>query len=116
MYKNKKTDKAKKQKAKIILEKSDKPDKRFKVIMKGFDNMKDHAHSFGAKGGKTFIDSRTEKEKDAWFKRHQKDAGFNNKHAGIFYSKNLLWGKHKSLKKNIKELEKKLNVDIVNKT
>jgi hypothetical protein len=92
MYKNKKNnDKTKKEKI-VILEKSDKKDKRFSVTMKNFPNMKDHSHAFGAKDGKTFIDSRTEKEKDAWFARHRKDKGFNNIHSGIYYSKNLLWG------------------------
>lgn len=105
----------KSKKKKIILEKSDKKDKRLKVSMFNFPNMKDHSHHFGAKDGKTFIDSRTKKEKDAWMARHKNDKGFNNIHSGIFYSKNLLWGDDKSLKKNIKNLEKKLNVDIVNK-
>jgi|TARA_S200002703_G_C3779738_1_gene240211 hypothetical protein len=101
---------------KIILEKSNKKDKRFKVSMIGFDGIKPHSHSFGAKGAKTFIDSRTEKEKKAWIARHKNDKGFNNIHSGIYYSKNLLWGDNKSLSKNIKDLEKKLNVKIINKT
>tara|TARA_Y100001963_G_scaffold160174_1_gene268619 strand:+ start:10085 stop:10411 length:327 start_codon:yes stop_codon:yes gene_type:complete len=105
----------KSKKKKIILEKSNKKDKRFKVSMFNFPNMKDHSHDFGGKNSKTFIDSRTKKEKDAWFARHKNDKGFNNIHSGIFYSKNLLWGGNKSLSKNIKDLEKKLNVDIVNK-
>ena len=116
MYKNKSSNKLEKKDKKIILEKSDKKDKRFKVIMQGFDNMKDHSHSFGAKNAKTYIDSRTDKEKKAWIARHKDDKGFNNKHSGIFYSKNLLWGESKSLKKNIKNLEKKLNVKIIDKT
>jgi hypothetical protein len=118
MYKNKKnSEKTKKEKKEriVILEKSKKPDKRLKVTMKNFPNMKDHSHDFGAKGGKTFIDSRTKKEKDAWFARHKDDKGFNNIHSGIYYSKNLLWGDNKSLSKNIKDLEKKLDAKIINK-
>ena len=115
MYKNKKNnEKAKKEKI-VILEKSKKPDKRLKVTMKNFPNMKDHSHHFAAKSGITFIDSRTQKEKDAWFARHKDDKGFNNIHSGIFYSKNLLWGDNKSLSKNIKDLEKKLDAKIINK-
>ncbi len=110
MYKNK----TKKEKI-VILEKSDKKDKRFSVTMKNFGKIPDHSHEFGAKDGKTFIDSRTEKEKDAWFARHRKDKGFNNIHSGIYYSKNLLWGDNKSLKKNIKDLEKILDAKIINK-
>jgi len=116
MYKNKSSNKSEKKDKKIILEKSNKKDKRFKVSMFNFDNMKDHEHSFGAKDGKTYIDSRTDKEKKAWIARHQTNRNFNNIHSGIYYSKNLLWGDNKSLKKNIKNLEKKLNVKIIDKT
>jgi len=69
-------------------------------------------HHFGSKTGKTFIDGRSEKEKQAWIARHRLDKGYNNKHSGIYYSRHLLWGKHKTLNKNIKELEKLLNVKI----
>jgi len=89
-----------------ILKKSDRKGKRFVIIM---DNMK---HHFASDVGKTFIDSRTDKEKDAWIKRHRQDKNWNNKHSGIFFSRHLLWGKHKNLKKNIKDLEKLLNVKI----
>jgi len=116
MYKNKKTDKSTKKEKKIILEKSNKKDKRFKVTMKNFQNMNDHSHDFGSKGAKTYIDSRTDQEKKNWFSRHKDDKGFNNIHSGIFYSKNLLWGDNKSLKKNIKDLEKKLNAKIIYKS
>ena len=68
-------------------------------------------HHFGSDVGKTYIDHGDLKKKEAWIKRHQIDKGYNNKHSGIFYSKNLLW-ESKSLKENIKLLEKKLNVKI----
>lgn len=89
-----------------ILKKSGNKGKRFVIIM---DNMK---HHFGSDVGKTFVDNRTEKEKDAWIARHRQDKNWNNKHSGIYYSRHLLWGKHKDLKKNIKDLEKLLNVKI----
>ena len=89
-----------------ILKKSTNKGKRFVIIM---DNMK---HHFGSDIGKTFIDGRTEKEKQAWLKRHQVNKNWNNKHSSIFFSRHLLWGKHKNLKKNIKDLEKLLNVKI----
>jgi hypothetical protein len=115
MYNNKKNNQKSKKEKIIILEKSKKPNKRFKVTMKNFANMKDHSHAFGAKDGKTFIDCRSEKEKKAWEARHKDDKGYNSKHAGIFYSRNLLWGETKSLKKNIDKLSKKLDAKIINK-
>ena len=88
-----------------ILKKSDRKGKRFVIIM---DNMK---HHFGSDVGKTFVDGRTEKEKQAWISRHKNDKNWNNKHSGIYYSRHLLWNT-KDLKKNIKLLEKKDKVKI----
>lgn len=99
---------------KIILTTSKKPNKRYNVEMSGFKNMPTHNHDFGSKNGKTYIDSRTDKEKKAWEARHRLDKGYNSTHSGIFFSKNLLWGDSKNLKKNIKSLESKLKSKIIN--
>lgn len=99
---------------KIILTKSKAKGKRYNVAMSGFKNMSDHSHDFGSKGGKTYVDNRSDKEKKAWEARHKNDTGYNNKHSGIFYSKNILWGASKDIKKNIKSLEKKLDSTIIN--
>tara|TARA_R110000822_G_scaffold48809_3_gene128226 strand:+ start:217 stop:507 length:291 start_codon:yes stop_codon:yes gene_type:complete len=88
-----------------ILKKSDRKNKRFVIIM---DKMN---HDFGSSVGKTFVDNRTEKEKQAWISRHKNDKNWNNKHSGIYYSRYLLWNTP-DLKKNIKLLEKKDNVKI----
>ena len=88
-----------------ILKKSDRKNKRFVIIM---DKMN---HHFGSDVGKTFVDNRTEKEKQAWEARHKNDKNWNNKHSGIYYSRYLLWNTP-DLKKNIKLLEKKDKVKI----
>ncbi len=103
-----KSDNNKKLKEPIILKKSNRKGKRFFISMPEFG----HSHHFGSDVGKTYIDGRTDKEKDAWIARHKSDKGWNDKHSGIFFSRHLLWGKHKDLKKNVKELEKLLNVKI----
>jgi hypothetical protein len=89
-----------------LLKKSNRKGKRFVIIME------DMKHHFGSDVGKTYIDHGNLKKKEAWIARHKNDKGYNNQHSGIFYSKNLLWGDSKSLKENIKLLEKKLNVKI----
>jgi hypothetical protein len=91
-----------------ILKKSDRKGKRFVIIMPE----RGHKHHFGSDVGRTFIDGRTERERLAWHARHRLDKGYNNKHSGIYFSRFLLWGKHKTLNKNIKELEKKDNIRI----
>lgn len=91
-----------------ILKKSERKGKRFEIVMPKFG----HSHHFGSDVGKTYIDGRTDKEKAAWIARHEKDKGWNNRHSGIFYSRHLLWGKHRDLKRNVKELERLLDVKI----
>jgi len=92
------------------LTKSTSANKEYKI------DMGDHSHTFGGKGAKTYVSSRTDKEKQAWIKRHQKDKNWDKFHSGIFMSRSLLWGPHKSLSKNIKEYESKYNVKIINRT
>jgi len=93
-----------------ILTKSNSANKEYKI------NMGDHSHTFGGKGAKTYVSGRSDKEKEAWIARHQKDKNWDNYHSGIFMSRSLLWGPHKSLNKNIKEYERKYNVKIINRT
>lgn len=91
-----------------ILKKSNQKGKRFVIIMQD----RGHRHDFGSDVGKTFIDGRTQSERENWIKRHRVNKNWDNKHSGIYYSRYLLWGKHTDLKKNIKDLEKLLNVKI----
>ena len=88
-----------------VLRKSKRKGKRFEI------NMGDHSHHFGSDVGKTFIDGRTEKEKEAWIARHKNDKNWDNKHSGIYHSRFLLWHKP-TLKESIKDYEKKHNVKI----
>lgn len=104
-----KSDNNKKLKEPIILKKSNRKGKRFFISMPQFN----HSHHFGSKDGKTYIDGRTDKEKENWEARHKTNKNWNNKHSAIYYSRYLLWGKHKDLKKNVKELEKKDKVKII---
>ena len=88
-----------------ILMKSPVKGKRFRIIME------DHHHDFGSKDGKTFVDGRTEKEKDAWISRHKNDKNYNSKHSGIYHSRKLLW-EEPTLKGAIKKYEKEHRVKI----
>ena len=90
-----------------ILKKSDRKNKRFVIIMQD----RGHRHDFGSDVGKTFIDGRTEKEKEAWIARHRVNKNWDNKHSSIYYSRMLLWTEP-TLKKNIKALEKKDKIKI----
>ena len=89
-----------------ILEKSPRKNKRFRIIMS--DSM---YHDFGQKDGKTFIDNRTEKEKQNWIARHKSNKNWNSFHSPIYHSRMLLWTE-KTLDKAIKKYEKLNNVKI----
>jgi hypothetical protein len=89
-----------------LLKKSNRKGKRFVIIME------DMKHHFGSDVGKTYIDHGDLKKKEAWISRHRVNVNWNNQHSGIYFSRYLLWGDSKSLKNNIKLLEKKLNVKI----
>ena len=88
-----------------VLRKSNRKGKRFEI------DMGDHSHHFGSDVGKTFIDGRTEKERQAWIARHDKDKNWDNKHSGIYHSRFLLWHKP-TLKEAIKDYEKKHGIRI----
>jgi len=90
-----------------ILKKSEKKGKRFVIIMQD----RGHRHDFGSDVGKTFIDGRTEKEKQNWMARHRVNKNWDNKHSSMYYSRMLLWTEP-TLKEAIKKLEKKNKIKI----
>jgi len=93
------------------LKKSKRDDKRFVLIMEDLG----HKHHFGLKGGKTFIDGRTEKERQNYIARHKVRENWDNIHTAGFWSRWLLWNKP-TLTESIKDVEKRFNVKIINKT
>ena len=95
----------------IVLSKALNKGKRLRITMSNF-GIKDHHHEFGAKEGKTFIDHGDEKKKIGWIARHSVNKNWDNIHSAIFYSRHILWGKHKDINKNIKDLAKLLKATI----
>jgi hypothetical protein len=91
------------------LEKSKRKDKRYVIIM---DNMK---HHFGLKDGKTFIDGRTEKERQNYIARHKVNENWEKSgiHTSGFWSRWVLWNKP-TIEQSIKDIEKRFNIKIQN--
>lgn len=90
------------------LSKSNKPDKRYKIV---FDGKKTKTVHFGQKDGSTFVDHKDDKKKAAWIARHKVRENWNNIKTAGALSKHILWNK-KSLKDSIKDTSNKFNIDI----
>lgn len=89
-----------------ILTKSPVKGKRFRI------DMNDHHHDFASDVGKTFIDHKDKKLKQAWIARHKNDKNYNSKHSGIYHSRKLLWSEP-TLKQAIAKYEKEHGVKLV---
>ena len=90
-----------------VLEPSPRKYKRYRIT---FDN--GEFVDFGADGAKTFIDGRTKKEREAWIARHKNDRYYNDKRAGIYHSRMLLWTKPK-LKDAVRAYERMSGVKLI---
>jgi len=92
------------------LQRSKRKDKRYVIIMNGMK------HNFGLKGGKTFIDGRTEKERLNYLARHKVNENWEKSgiHTAGFWSRWILWNKP-TIEQSIKNVEKKFNIKIINR-
>ena len=80
-------------------------DKRYTAI---FDDGK--KINFGSKGATTYIDSATEKTKDAYLARHKVREDWSNPKTPGALSRHLLWGPTKSIRENVKKFKNKFNL------
>lgn len=97
---------------KVDLSKSNKSDKRFKVIITD-DDKKKTVH-FGLKNPKkgTYLEHNDDKIKEAWIARHKVRGKFNDIYTPSFWSMWLLWNKP-TLEESINDIENRFNLEIV---
>ena len=89
----------------MYIKPSNRKDKRYDAVFHDGTKV-----SFGAKGAKTFIDSASEKTKDAWIARHKVRENWDNPKTAGSLAKHILWGKSKSVRENLKTFKKKFNL------
>ena len=89
----------------MYIKPSSKKDKRYDAVFHDGTKV-----SFGAKGAKTYIDSASDKTKAAWIARHKVRENWNDPRTAGALSKHILWGKSKSVSKNLKTFKKKFNL------
>ena len=94
---------------KVIIEKSDRKDKRYKAVF--FDNGKKvKTTHFGLDTGSTFIDHKNEDKKKAYLARHSKNnENWNDYQSAGSLAKHILWSKT-SLKDSIADYKKKFGL------
>ena len=95
----------------VVKEAPEKTGKRFTAIFrihKGGKVIK--ITNFGQRGGKTYIDEKDKKKRDAYRARHKKDLDTKDFKRAGFLSYYLLWGDNTSLKENIEDYKKKFNL------
>ena len=89
----------------ISLEKSNRKGKRYVMVL---DEPKKTLH-FGSDVGSTYIDHGDKTKRENYLKRHMVNEDWDSVNAGSL-SKFLLWGKSKSLKRNLDEYLERFNI------
>ena len=99
---------------KLIIKKSNKPEKRLVAIFSE-EGKKDKKIHFGLKNPKigTFVDTGDKKLRKNYIARHEVNEKkfYNDPQRAATLSRFILWGSTDSLKKNIELYRKKFNLD-----
>lgn len=91
---------------------SNKPNKRFKVVVKDDDKKKTiHFGLKNPKGKGTYLEHKDDKIKDAWEARHKVRENWNDPYTAGFWSKWVLWNKPK-LEDSLDDIEKRFKIII----
>ena len=96
---------------KVILKKSNRKNKKYSAIL--FNNKKIKTLHFGQYGASDYTRHKDDERKERYIKRHKKRENWNELNPGSF-SRWILWNK-KTLSASIKDMEKRFNINIVNK-
>ena len=93
----------------VILQKSNKKDKKFDAIIDGKKTI-----SFGAKGYSDFTRHKDEERKRNYIARHKVNQNWNDYNTAGFWAKNILWNKS-TIEESIKDTDRKFkNLKIEN--
>lgn len=91
----------------ILLTKSDKPEKKWMVILPDGKKVR-----FGATGYDDFTQHKDEERKERYLERHKKREDWNDMETAGYWSRWLLWNKP-SLRESIKDTNKRFNIHII---
>lgn len=93
------------------LEKSDRKDKKYMISWINPKSGRVKSIHFGSKNMSDYTIHKDDERKQRYINRHQKREDWTNLEKAGTWSRFLLW-QEKTLKKSIKEMEKKFNIKI----
>ena len=94
---------------KLKITKSDKKDKKLKVVFT-FDDGKTKTTHFGAKGMDDYTLTKDKEARSRYRKRHKKDLRTKDPTRAGYLSNYILWGDSVSRKENIKDYKKRFKL------
>jgi hypothetical protein len=100
----------------LILTRSDKPTKKYEISF--YDAIGTHIKGvvrFGAKGYSDYTINKDDKKKENYIKRHSVNEDWSDLDKPGTWSRYILWNKP-TIKESIKDMEKRFNIKIIDKT
>ena len=94
---------------KVRLQKSDKPEKKWKMIIEYSEGQRLKTIHFGQKGADDYTKGATDQQRKNYRSRHQKEKNQNWDTAGQM-SLMILWGNSRNLKTNFNAYKNKYNL------
>lgn len=93
----------------LKLEKSDKPDKKYKATFET-DSGRTKTTYFGQAGADDYTLTRDKEQRERYRTRHEKDLRTGDPSRAGFLSYHILWGEHTSVLKNLEAFKRKYNL------
>lgn len=94
---------------KVVLKRSDKPEKKWMVIIEYREGQRPKTIHFGAKGYTDYTMGATEQQRKNYRSRHSKEKGQSWDTAGRL-SYDILWGATRSVRTNFNAYKNKFNL------
>jgi len=94
---------------KLVIKKSDKPEKKLKATFTYPDGKTKTTH-FGARGMTDYLQSKDKERRKRYRARHKKDLRTNDFTRAGYLSYYILWGDKTNLKDAVKDYKKRFNL------
>lgn len=93
------------------LYKSDRPDKKYKIVISNPDNNRNKTIFFGASNYDDYTIHKDKDRKRRYISRHSLKENWNDPRTAGFYSRFILWNKP-TIKESIKDIKRRFGIKI----